>query len=67
MVGDGGRIYTEGDSHALAAQLTALLQDAPHYAAISAQARQRVLTHYTQQALAQRYADIYRDMHAGRL
>jgi glycosyltransferase involved in cell wall biosynthesis len=66
VVGDGGLIYAEGDTHALAAQLTVLLQDAPRYAAISAQARQRVLTHYTQQALAQRYAAIYRELNASR-
>ena len=60
-------IYPEGDVHALAAQLTSLMQDGTRYATLSAHARQRVLTHYTQQALAQRYADIYRAMHAGRV
>lgn len=67
VIGAGGVIYPEGDVHALAAQLTSLMQDGTHYATLSAHARQRVLTHYTQQALAQRYADIYRAMHAGRV
>ena len=67
VVGAGGLIYPEGDSHALAAQLHTLMHDNACYAALSVAARQRVLTHYTQQALAQRYADIYRAMHASRI
>ncbi len=66
VVGDGGLIYTEGDCNALAARLHTLMHDDACYATLSAAARQRVLTHYTQQALAQRYADIYCELNASR-
>ena len=67
VIGDGGLIYAEGNRTDLAIQLTTLMQDGALYAAISARARQRVLAHYTQQALAQRYADVYRAMNASRI
>jgi len=67
VVGDGGLIYAEGECSALATHLMTLMHDTTRYAQISHHARQRVLTHYTQHALAQRYADIYREMHAARV
>lgn len=66
VVGDGGVIFPEGDSHALAAAIRVLSNHADTYATHSNQARQRVLSHYTQQALAHQYYAIYRDMLAAR-
>lgn len=62
VIGDGGLIFAEGDARALADRLSHLMHDRAVYATLSQQARQRVLAHYTQQALAQQYADIYRSL-----
>lgn len=62
VVADGGIIFPEGDHAALATAIQTLAADPDTYAAYSKQARQRVLSHYTQQALAQRYYTIYQHM-----
>lgn len=62
VIGDGGLIFAEGDSRALAAAVRTLSEQPDSYARYSKQARQRVLSHYTQQALAEQYYRIYADM-----
>ena len=64
VIGDGGRTYPEGNVEALGRCITDICAQPDYYAALCRSARQRVLTHYTQEALATRYADIYRRMYA---
>jgi glycosyltransferase involved in cell wall biosynthesis len=62
VIGAGGLIYPEGDIVALAAALRRLADDPACGAALGQRGRARVLEHYTQAALAQRYYAIYRSM-----
>lgn len=62
VIGDGGLVFAEGDSRALAAVLSTLVEQPDTYARHSNQARQRVLAHYTQQALAEQYYALYQAM-----
>lgn len=62
VIGDGGIVYPEGDSDALANAVMQLVDYPQHYADYSQKARQRVQQHYTQQALAQQYLQIYQQM-----
>ncbi|MFZ9857652.1 MAG: glycosyltransferase [Roseiflexaceae bacterium] len=62
VIGDGGLVFAEGDSQALAHHIRHLSTTAADYAALSHRARQRVLTTYTQVALAQQYWQIYQQM-----
>jgi glycosyltransferase involved in cell wall biosynthesis len=62
VIGDGGLVYPEGDSDALASAIMQLVDYPQHYADYSQKARQRVQQHYTQQALAQQYLQIYQQM-----
>ncbi|PDW03312.1 glycosyl transferase family 1 [Candidatus Viridilinea mediisalina] len=62
VIGDAGLIFAEGDIAALRSQLMRLVEDAPLRHQLAQRGRQRVLTHYTQAAIAQRHVAIYRDM-----
>jgi glycosyltransferase involved in cell wall biosynthesis len=62
VIGDGGLVFAEGDSQALAQHVQTLLREADTYAHISNQARHRVLITYTQTTLAQTYMNIYQQM-----
>lgn len=64
VIGDGGRVFAEQDPQALAQTLLELSSAPSTYAQYSKQARQRVLNHYTQQALAQQYYSMYQEMYA---
>lgn len=59
VIGDGGLVFAEGDSADLAQQIVTLLHSSTAYAQLSLHARQRVLTIYTQIAIAQQYWHIY--------
>ncbi|NBU64720.1 MAG: glycosyltransferase family 4 protein [Chloroflexia bacterium] len=62
VIGDGGIVYPEGQSHALADAIMHLVAHPHEYADYSHKARQRVQQHYTQQALAHQYLQIYQQM-----
>lgn len=62
VIGDGGIVYAEGDRLALAHSIIQLSAQPPIYAEYSQKARQRVQQHYTQQALAHQYLQIYQQM-----
>lgn len=62
VIADGGLVFAEGDSHALANHIHTISVSPSLYASISHQARQRILTNYTQIALAQQYRQIYQQI-----
>ena len=62
VIGDGGLVFAEGDSQALATHILNLSTTPSIYATMSQQARQRTLTNYTQTTLAQRYYEIYQNI-----
>ena len=62
VIGAGGLIYPEGDIPALAAALRQLADDPSCGTLLGMRGRARVLEHYTQAALAQRYYAIYLSM-----
>jgi glycosyltransferase involved in cell wall biosynthesis len=62
VVGDGGIVYLEGDTTALAAAVRRLGGDPQLQAAYAQAARARVLAHYTQTAVAAQYVSLYRSM-----
>jgi glycosyltransferase involved in cell wall biosynthesis len=66
VIGAGGATFPEGDAGALAAVIQAICTDPSRLESIRTEARQRVLAHYTQTALAAQYVDIYRQMAATR-
>jgi glycosyltransferase involved in cell wall biosynthesis len=62
VIGDAGLVFAEGDVQGLAAALTRLAEDRGLRADLAGRGRERVLAHYTQAAIARRYAEIYRAM-----
>lgn len=62
VIGDGGLVFTEGDSRALAQHVQMLLHETHTYARISQHARNRILHTYTQTVLAQTYMHIYQQI-----
>jgi glycosyltransferase involved in cell wall biosynthesis len=62
VISDAGLTFREGDIGALAAALRRLAEHPAQRAELAQRGRARVLTHYTQAALAQRYLAIYRLM-----
>ena len=62
VIGDGGIVYPEGNQTALADAIGQLVANPQSYADYSQKARQRVQQHYTQQALASQYLQIYQQM-----
>jgi glycosyltransferase involved in cell wall biosynthesis len=62
VIGDGGLVFAEGDSQALANHVHYLSTTPDAYATLSQQARQQVFTKYTQLAVAQQYWQIYNQM-----
>lgn len=62
VIGDGGLVFAEGDCHALAGHIRTIIDTPEVYGVMSHRARQRVLQHYTQRALAQQYWQIYQQM-----
>lgn len=62
VLGDAGLIFPEGDSKALADILLSLSQRPEQRQELGRRGRARVLAHFTQAALARRYAEIYRSM-----
>ncbi|MDI3339586.1 MAG: glycosyltransferase [Sphaerobacter sp.] len=61
-IGDAGVVVPEGDAAALAAALDDLLGHEAKRAALGRRARQRVLDHFTQRAIAERYYALYRSL-----
>ena len=66
VIGDGGATFPEGDSTALAAVIQTVCRDPARLAHLRSAARQRILTHYTQTALADQYVAIYQQLAASR-
>jgi glycosyltransferase involved in cell wall biosynthesis len=66
VIGAGGATFPEGDASALATVIQSVCADPRRLEALRATARQRILTHYTQTALAAQYVEIYRQMAASR-
>lgn len=62
VIGDAGVVVPEGDVAALAAALDGLLQDTEKRRALGRRARQRVLDHFTQAAVAERSFELYRSL-----
>lgn len=62
VIGDAGLIFPEQDIAALRSALARLISDEELRRTISCRGRERVLAHYTQAALAQRYYQVYREM-----
>lgn len=62
VIGGVGLVFPEGDVAALAAALARLAGDGALRADLARRGRERVLAHYTQAAIARRYAAIYRTM-----
>ncbi len=69
VIGDAGRIFSEGDAGALANILRELAGDPTQRAALAAAGRARVLAHFTQAQIAAETAAVYREMlhHPARL
>ncbi|MBX5444724.1 glycosyltransferase [Sphaerobacter sp.] len=61
-IGDAGVVVPEGDAAALAAALDDLLSNEEKRLALGRRARQRVLDHFTQRAIAERYYRLYRSL-----
>jgi glycosyltransferase involved in cell wall biosynthesis len=66
VIGNGGRVYPEGDVERLAAELDDILGDEPKRREVALCARERVLAEFTQARVAERYYDVYRSILAGR-
>ena len=64
VIGNGGRTFAEGDTAALAQCISAICSRPALHTDLRRSARQRILDHYTQQALATQYVAIYHQMHA---
>ena len=62
VIGDGGLVFPEGDVGGLRQCLAQLSGDTALRDALSARARERVLTHYTQRQIALATRDVYRAM-----
>jgi glycosyltransferase involved in cell wall biosynthesis len=62
VIGDAGLVYPEGDVEALAERLTGLLGDDTLRAALARRSRRRVLEHFTQARVAERYYELYRSV-----
>lgn len=62
VIGDAGRVFPEGDAHALAARLQELLDDAGLRQRLGAAGRERVLERYTQTQIAAATWRVYRGM-----
>lgn len=62
VIGDAGLTFPEGNIPALSAALRSLLEQPALRHDLSRRGRSRVLQHYTQAALAQRYYAVYHDM-----
>jgi glycosyltransferase involved in cell wall biosynthesis len=65
VIGDAGRIFTEGDASALASILAELGGDPAQRAALAAAGRARVLAYFTQAQVAAETAAVYREMTHG--
>ncbi len=65
VIGNAGLVVPEGDVAVLRAALVRLMEDGMLYADLRQRGRERVLAHYTQAALAQKYYDVYRQMMTG--
>lgn len=62
VIGEGGLIFPEGDSIALAAQIQKLLDSPELYAELAQKGRQRVLDNYTQERIALQTYEVYQEM-----
>jgi glycosyltransferase involved in cell wall biosynthesis len=62
VVGDAGLIFREGDCADLATKLHMLMENPKLQAELAERGHARVLQHYTQAAIAQRYYKIYQSM-----
>ncbi len=62
VVGDAGLIFREGNVEDLTHKLRLLVDNPALHATLAKRGRERVLTHYTQHAIARAYYDAYREM-----
>lgn len=64
VIGDGGLVFPEGDTKALRNLIERLYDQPKLLTKLASQGRKRVLAHYTQAAVANAYAELYRSLHA---
>jgi glycosyltransferase involved in cell wall biosynthesis len=62
VIGDAGLVFAERDKQALRLALERLMLDEPLRRQLIIRGREHVLQNYTQAALAQKYANVYREM-----
>jgi glycosyltransferase involved in cell wall biosynthesis len=62
VIDEAGLIFPEEDVAALAGSLRALIEDRALWASLSARGRERVLTHYTQEQIAEQTVAVYRQI-----
>ena len=62
MIGDAGLIFPEDDANALYECLLTLYKDEELRLALKNRGRQRVLSNYTQQSVAEKTVAVYRQM-----
>jgi glycosyltransferase involved in cell wall biosynthesis len=62
VINEAGIVFPEGDIESLRNIIVQLLHDLPRRQELSRRGRERVLAHYTQAALAERYYTVYREM-----
>ncbi len=65
VIGAAGMIFPEGDVVALRAALAQLANSPERRRELAHAGRERVLAHFTQQAIARRHVEVYRAMHGG--
>jgi len=62
VIGDAGLIFPEEDAQALASLLDTVLQNPAYRQELARRGRQRVLDHFTQARVAERYYELYRSL-----
>jgi glycosyltransferase involved in cell wall biosynthesis len=62
VIGDAGLVFQEGDVSALAAQLAALQASPGQRGTLGARGRQRVLTHFSNERIADETVEVYRSL-----
>jgi glycosyltransferase involved in cell wall biosynthesis len=62
VIGDAGLLFPEDDAKALAAHLSALMQDEALRCELAARGRARALNHFTHAQVAAQTVDVYRQM-----
>ena len=62
VIGDAGLVFPEDDAPALRGHLEQLMRDAELWSSLSLRGRERVLTHFTQRAIAAQTMTVYQEM-----